>query len=267
MTVSATEQRALPVPIESTLRKLIWRARAAIVLRGVLATLAAALVGILAAMGIATRWLIVEPWQAYLLTALWLTAGAAAGFFMLVRPLARSFTLTGIARVAESRHPELQERISSTVELLFSRDAPADRGSASLIGALTAEASSDVRSVRPRKEITFRKARPFLYVFAAASAVIVALLAGFGGDAGRLLAKTVMPTLNLPNLYAGDLKVTTRPPGRVLPEGGRLEVIAEVTNPAVRRKLGTFSVHHSAFTYTDGRTVLKSLTIPVRLSA
>ena len=51
MTVSATEQRALPTPIESILRKLIWRARAAIVLRGVLATLAAALVGILAAMG------------------------------------------------------------------------------------------------------------------------------------------------------------------------------------------------------------------------
>ena len=237
MTVSATEQRALPTPIESTLRKLIWRVRAAIVLRGVLATLAAALIGILAAMGIATKWLIIEPWQAYLLTGLWLAAAAAAAYFMLLRPLARSFTLAAIARVVEARHPELQERISSTVELLSTSDAPAIRGSESLIRALAAEASSDARSVRPRKEISFRRARPFLYTFAAACAVIAALLASFGGDAGRLLAKTVMPTLNLPNLYAGDLKVTTDPPGRVLPEGGRLEVIAAVTNPGVRRKL------------------------------
>ena len=235
MTSTAIQREALPEGIQATLRRLIWRTRAAIVLRGVLATLAAAHIGILAAMGIRTQWIVVEPWQAYALTLGWLAAGAAMAYFMLVRPLARSFTLTGIARLIESRHPELQERISSTVELLSSTDAPEIRGSASLIRALAAEAGRDVRTVRPRKEITFRKARPFLYAFTAAAVVIVGLLVAFGADAGRLLAKTVVPTLNLPNFYAGDLKVS--PGNWVRPAGTRVEVSAEVTSGHSRGKL------------------------------
>ena len=236
MTGTVIQRDLLPAAIEETLRRLIWRVRAVIVLRGVLATLATGLIAILAAMGVRTQWIVVEPWQAYALTGGWLAAAATAAYLTLVRPLARSFTLAGIARTIEARHPELQERLSSTVELLASDDAPEIRGSDALIRALTRQAGQAVSTVRPRKEITFRRARPFLYTLTVAVAGIAAVLAIFGADAGRLLAKTVMPSLNLPNFYAGDLSVS--PGQRVIPAGARLEVTAEVTGSMARRKLG-----------------------------
>ena len=177
MTQTTSENKSLPATIETTLRGLIRRARLAIIVRGVLLTLAAAILGMLASMGIAVSWLPAEPWQHYALTFLWLGAAAVAAFVWLVRPLAKSFSLAGIARVIEQRHPELQERLSSTVELLGSADSPEIRGSQTLIDALAAEAVGDARTVRPKREITFRKVRPPLYVLGGAVAVIVVLLA------------------------------------------------------------------------------------------
>lgn len=223
---------SLPASIESTLRRLIWRSRAAITARGVLATLAAAALAVLVATLIAATWPIFEAWQHYALTLLWVAAGGATAVLLLVRPLARSFTLAGIARVIEQRHPELHERISSTVELLSSEDAPEIRGSEALIRALAVEAGEDARTVQPRREITFRGARPFLIVFAAAVAAIAALCA-FSGGMRKEFAKRLLPFLNLPNLYAEDLRIS---PGRdrVLAEGERLEVKVAVARVKVR---------------------------------
>ncbi|MHC4717817.1 MAG: hypothetical protein ACYS5V_12665, partial [Planctomycetota bacterium] len=226
-------------PIQRTLRKLIWRARLAMTLRGVFATLAAALIGILAAMGIAARWIIEDAWQDYALTGMWVLAAAVAAYFTLLRLLARAFTLPGIARVIEQRHPELHERISSTVELLTSPDAPEVRGSEALIHALAAEAGRDITTVQPRREITFRRARPPLIVLGVTVAVIVALLAIFPGSTSGLLAKTVVPVLNIGNIHAADIDVT---PGDkravVLAAGQSLEVTAALLrdDPAVRLK-------------------------------
>jgi len=222
MSVAGTEDTALMEPIESTLRRLIWRARAAILARGVLATLAAASLAVLVGMGVAVKWPVFEAWQHYCLTFFWVLAAAATAVVLLIRPLARSFTLAGIARVIEQRHPELHERISSSVELLTSGDSPEVRGSEALIRALAAEACRDVRGVQPRREITFRKARPFLIAFAAAAGVIAALCLASAGMR-KEFARRLLPFLNLPNLYASDLQIS---PGadRVLAEGERLEV-------------------------------------------
>lgn len=229
---TAAQDSALLAPIESTLRRLIWRARTAIAIRGVLATLAAAALAVLISTVIAARWPVFESWQHYALSLLWVAAGAAGAVVMLVRPLARSFTLAGIARVVEQRHPELHERISSTVELLHSEDSAEIRGSAALIHALATEAAKDARSVQPRREITFRKARPFLIALAGTGAVIGALCF-FSGGMRKEFAKRLLPFLNLPNLYAEDLKIT---PGRdrVLAEGERLEVKVAVQRVKVR---------------------------------
>ncbi len=237
MTQITAENKSLPAPIEATLRGLIRRVRLAIIVRGVLGTLAAAILGMLASMGIAVGWLPAEPWQHYALTFLWLAAAATAALVWLVRPLAKSFSLAGIARVIEQRHPELQERISSTVELLGSGDSPEIRGSQVLIDALAAEAVGDARTVRPKREITFRKVRPPLYVLVCAVAVVVVLLAIYPKPMGRLLAKTVAPYLNLPNVYADDLRIT--PGDCVLAEGMRLEVTVSVlrNNGAPRAKV------------------------------
>ena len=227
MTRAATENGQLLAPIEAKLRRLIWRARAAIALRGALATLAAASLAMLITVVIAVRWPFFEAWQHYALTCLWVGAGLGAAFVMLVRPLARSFTLAGIARVVEQRHPELHERISSTVELLNSSDAPEIRGSEALIHALATEAGQDVRTVRPRREITFRRARPFVIALAAVGAIIVVLCATSRGMRNEF-AKRLLPFLNLPNFHAGDLIIS---PGadRTVLAGERLEVTVSLT--------------------------------------
>ncbi|KKK77172.1 hypothetical protein LCGC14_2856290 [marine sediment metagenome] len=221
MTMVGTDRNdeRLLTPIRRTLAKLIWRTRLTISLRGIAAVLAAALIGILVAMGIAARWPIEEAWQDYALTGLWVVAAGATAYLMLVRPLARAFTLSGIARVIEQRHPELKERISSAFELLTSEDSPEVRGSEALIRALATEAVQDAGRVQPKREVTFRKARPPLILLAAAILVIASLVAISPHRAGRLLAKTVVPALNLPNFYAKDLHVT--PGAKVLAEGER----------------------------------------------
>ena len=213
-------------PIEARLREVIWRARAAIVVRGIFCTIAAMVAGILLAMVIAAKWLPVEPIQYYALTLLWVVAGIIVAFLTLVRPLARSFTLAGIARVVEQRHPELQERLSSTIELLESDDAPEIKGSQALLNALAHEAVSHVNIVKPRREINFKKALPPLYFLAGAVAILAVLFALYPAPVGRLLAKTVVPYLNLPNIYAEKLKVS--PGDCVLAEGMSLEVRASI---------------------------------------
>lgn len=226
MTRAAIENEAMLAPIEWTLRRVIWRARAAMVLRGTLATLAAAAGGILLAIGIAAQWMVIEAWQHYALTGLWVAAAAAAAVVTLVRPLARSFTLAGIARVIEQRHPELHERISSTVELLGSPDAPEIRGSDALIGALAEQAVGDIRTVQPRREISFRRARPFIIAFAVGAGAIAVLAAMFPKFVGPLLARTVAPHLNV-SPY--DHWIRVLPGEKVLPAGERLEITARVT--------------------------------------
>ncbi len=144
MTEIIYDEQTLLVPIQAKLRRLIWRTRAVLVLRGVACTLAAGLLAILAAMGVASHWLLTEAWQHYGLTAGWVVAAAVAAWLTLLRPMAQMFTLRGVARTLERRHPEMKERISSTVQLLASGDAPEVKGSALLIHAL-AKAVSAVR--------------------------------------------------------------------------------------------------------------------------
>jgi hypothetical protein len=67
-----------------------------------------------------------------------LTLTAAAAWSMLVVPLARPLTLTRMARVLETRHPDMQERISSALELAACGGADAERASGELIAAADA---------------------------------------------------------------------------------------------------------------------------------
>ncbi|MFW6108281.1 MAG: hypothetical protein ACOC8D_00565, partial [bacterium] len=138
----------VPEPIVRTLKRLIRRTRWLIVLRGACAVAAVAVGALLAVMAIDATVTLFSLWARWALTlsAYGVTAAAAAWF--LVRPLARSFTLPGIARAIEARHPELQERVSSAVELLTSSDAPEVRGSDQLIGALVEQATDNVQTIQ-----------------------------------------------------------------------------------------------------------------------
>ena len=132
--------RRLPKTIVRTLRLLILRARLAIAVRGIGTVMALAIGLLLVVMAIDACVVIFASPVRYALTLLALSATVVGMLLLLIRPLARRLTLDGIARAIELHHPELQERISSSVELLSSKDAPELRGSDALITALVNEA-------------------------------------------------------------------------------------------------------------------------------
>ncbi|HUT35270.1 MAG TPA: DUF4175 family protein [Planctomycetota bacterium] len=223
----------IPQAIVEKLTRLIRRVRWLIVLRGVCAIAATAIGSLLAVMAIdasVTLFSLTTRW-ALTLSAYGLTALAAAWF--LVRPLAHSFTLTGTARAIEAHHPELQERISSAVELLTSKDAPELRGSDELIRALVVQAADSARGLQPRREVTLRAARPYLVVAALVAAIFATVFVLWPDKARFLLTRATAPFINLPNLRARDLVVS--PGDCVILEGYPLHVEVEVPRRSARQ--------------------------------
>ena len=226
-------RRAVPKPIVQKLTRAIRRIRALIVLRGLCATVATALGALLVVMAIdATITIFSATWR-WLLSMAAYGAAIAVALWYLVRPLARSFTLAGIARAIELRHPELQEHISSAVELLTSDDAPELRGSDQLIAALVQQATANVQRIQPHREFTLRPARPFLIAAACVVGILVLLVAAWPDEALFLLKRASAPFINLPNLHARDLRVF--PGDKVVAEGERVEIAVVVPNRAVRK--------------------------------
>jgi hypothetical protein len=221
----------LPQPIARALRRLIHRVRGVILLRGVSAVIATAFGSLLLVMAIDAGFMLFSQWARWALTLMALGATLGVAAWLLVAPLARTITLTGIARAIEERHPELQERLSSTVELLTSRDIPELRGSEALIAALAAEASHDAQHMKPRSEIPLRSARPFILAALGIIAVLAALFLIYPAITTRLLQRAVAPFWNLPNIHADMLTVT--PGDAQLLEGQRLQVHVTVSSKHV----------------------------------
>ena len=224
--------RELPASIARALQRLIRRVRRVVLVRGISALVAALVGSLMLVMAIDASIVLFSQWSRWVLTLSALAFSAGVAIWFLILPLARTITMTGIARFIETRHPELQERLSSAVELLTSKDAPEIRGSEALIGALAAEATQDADRMRPRAEIPLKSARPFLVAAVGIVAIFVAIFE-FYPNAHDLFLRAVAPYLNLPNVKASMLRVT--PGDATLAEEQRLEVEADVANLAVKR--------------------------------
>jgi len=233
MTTNATINAAgpLPDPIIRTLRRMVRRARLVILLRGVFAVAAVAAGAVLTVMAVDYAVTIRADWPRWVLSILAVGAVALTLLWFLVRPLARSLTLAGIARAIETRHPELHERISSAIELLSSPDAPALRGSDALIAALAAEATRDARGVQIKREVTLRSVRPFIIAAASVAVVFAGLFVAQPEAAGRLLRRAVAPHRDYANAHAWQLTVS--PGDATVAAGDRLTIEVVVANEHV----------------------------------
>jgi hypothetical protein len=234
----------VPEAIIRKLRGVIGRGRTVTLLRGAAATLVVATACLLAVMGVdywvvifsnAARWsMSLAAFGATLLAGLWLIA----------RPLARRRGLTAAARAVESRHPQFMERLSSTVELLTSTDAPALRGSDELIAVLAGQASCDAEALIPGREISFRGAAWPMAAAAAVLGVLAGLLVLWPNQAGMLLRRAMLEnvsrvsatSLKITRVAAADLKAWNRDGiDYVMLAGGRLRVELTVADQAVTK--------------------------------
>ncbi|MFP6753979.1 MAG: DUF4175 family protein, partial [Pirellulaceae bacterium] len=160
-----------------------------------------------------------------------LLAGILASIYVfLVRPLSYSFSLAGIARMIELRHPELEERLSSAVELLTTSDSTELRGSAALISELAREASGQVLTVDPRREFSFRTAGRVFSIMLILTGVLTVTMMLWPRQTFRLVSRLVVPFVNTDNMQAVDMVII---PGDVtVAEGDSVRI--EVAVPDLR---------------------------------
>jgi len=225
--------RQLPQPIVDKLQSLINRARRLMLIRGLFATLAVALVCILIIMGIDAAVTLFSDSLRWALSLTGLAITCIAAWCFLVRPLSRRLTLTHIARVIETRHPELQERISTAVELMSSDDPDSIRGSAELIDEVVNSAVIDVADVSPEKEFAPARSRRPLYVVVGIAIFLLLLAAIFPRHVGVLFARAVAPFLDIGNAYANTL--TVKPGDLRVAIGEPVEIEISIQNDKIRR--------------------------------
>lgn len=197
----------LPQPILDKLQSMIRRVRRLLFIRGLFATLAVALVCLLAIMAVDATITLFSTTSRWILSLAGLAATLVAAWWFLVRPLSRRFTLTKMARILEIRHPELQERISTAVELLASEDPESIRGSQELISAVVDSAVDDVATVDPKTEFKPARSKKFMVATAVCGGIIALLLAIWPQQAWTLLTRALAPFLDIGNAYADTLVV------------------------------------------------------------
>jgi len=268
MTTGNTEPAALelPQPILDRLNKAIRRIRRIMFLRGTLAVAAVALGAILAIMAIDAATMIFSTAVRWGMTLAALGGVIATAYGFLFRPLAKKWNPQRVARLLETRHPEMQERISSAIELLSMSGPGTYRGSERLLARLVEEAGADVGHISPNKEFTMRTAKPYQIAVATAAAILVLLFALSPATTTRLFARAVIPSLRLGNAYAGMMRVT--PEDVTIPEGDPVRIEARVSNGRVLRAElrseladGTKAVERMQREETDGGSLF-SITIP-----
>lgn len=223
---SAAGAATLPDQIVWALRELIRRRRTAIVIRGLCATAGASGLALLCVMALDAAMVLFSAWPRWTLSGAWAAVTLLAAYVTILLPLAKSFTLTGMARIIEGRHPEMHERISSALQLLSSPDRPELRGSDQLIAALAVQATTEALALQPRREITLAAAKPFAIAAGAALAILMILFIAWPDRTRQLFVRAIAPGANLPNIQAADLLV--QPGSITIAQGSRLQVQATV---------------------------------------
>ncbi|MFP6574189.1 MAG: DUF4175 family protein, partial [Pirellulaceae bacterium] len=222
----------VPQPIVKKLQALIRRARLVAVVRGLLAVIAATLGALLVAMAVDATITIFSSTGRWVLSLAALASVLATGYWFLIRPLARTFTLQGIARLIETRHPELEERLSSAVELLSSPDAPELKGSELMIAELAKEATGQATIVVPEREFSFDTVRKYLVAVLSTAALLLFAWVLWPESTSRLVNRIMVPFADIGNVRETDMVII--PQDIVLARGDSLRVEVTVKDDRVR---------------------------------
>lgn len=217
----------LPPELSATLQRATRRIKRILLLRGVLAVTATALIALLAIIAIDASFVLYSQLLRLGLSLLGLSAVVWVAMRQLVRPLLQPYSPAKIATLIEQRHPELEERLSTVVELL-SMPETRERGSEQLVSLITEAAEADARSVSPKREFTGRTIKPKLVVAAIAMGTVILLFAIWPTQLSLLCLRALAPFAELDNLFASHLHV--KPGSVTMLIGDPLEVDASIGN-------------------------------------
>nr|WP_240963716.1 DUF4175 family protein [Luteolibacter luteus] len=229
--------------VRSGIRRAQWMRGgflvATVALGGLLAIMAAD--HLLAPLPVAARWVMFGAWVAAILVA------GCAG----LRPLIRKIGLVQVARWIEGRHPEIEERMSTVMEL-SGGDAGA---SADLLAELARAANEDVGRVDAKAEMKAAGAGKRWAKPAAALAVLTLLLfAVWPKEVSRLAVRAVAPFSKVGN--AAAVKFELKPGNVELLEGDAIEIVANYEGHAdkleVVMEMGATGIEVTQPMYPEG---------------
>ena len=210
---------AMPDKVKALLDASVRRVRRIYLLRGIAATLAAAIAATLAAMSVDSCFTLYSDAARWLLSAALYACVLAAAWLFLARPLSRRLDARRMAKILDARHPEHEECLTTLVELVDSAARGDGRPgfSEDLVGILSAKAAAAAAAVDAEREFT---SRTIIRRLKALGAIALLLLLSFvlaPHLAGRLFVRAVAPWVDVGNLYSGDIAVK---PGDVVALAG-----------------------------------------------
>ncbi|MGB1260869.1 MAG: hypothetical protein ACPG6P_12555, partial [Akkermansiaceae bacterium] len=180
----------LPTQITDNLRAVLKRVRRLQISRGILSVLTITLTAILIIMAVDFFFAPVPVLVRWLLFGALILALSSSFYQLFWKPLSRKIELLQVARWLEVRHPEIQERISTALELSGSDNQGI---SSSLLEEIIAEAETDVKAINPQIEVRARRVRAWLWPALGIAAVFALLFAIWPSQTGRLLVRAVAP--------------------------------------------------------------------------
>ena len=148
-------QTSIPPEITNGLSSLRRRIRWIQLIRGLLKTASVVLIGLLAIVALDFFLAPLPSWARTTLFFGWIIASGLAAIIFIAKSLLTKISLVKLARWLEERHPEVQERISTALEL---SDHP-EGISPELLLELSNEAVADIGTVDPNEEVAGSRVR------------------------------------------------------------------------------------------------------------
>ncbi len=194
---------SLPVELQQKLSRLQSRIRTLNLFRG------AGKVAVVVVIACALALLMDAQWQMsdtarVLLTLASLGAIAGSGWYWLIRPLSNATTNAELAAIVERSHPELMERLSSTVELNSPESESSFRGSRYMRDALTDETVAAVSKVEIPQSVPIQQTQRWAITGLTALILLLAPFFWLGSGYSLLWARFFNPRGNYDratNLY------------------------------------------------------------------
>ena len=210
--------------VRSSIRRAQWTRGgllvATVMLGGLLSMMA--LDHFLAPLPQAARWAMFGVWVLGTLVA------AAIG----LRPLLRKIGLVQVARWIEGRHPEIEERMSTVLELAGSHGGVSE----GLLEELAKSAGEDVDKVDARAELkAVGAAKKWARPATALAAMLLLIFIVWPQEAARLAVRAVAPFSTLGN--AAAVKFSVKPGNVELLEGDALDITVSYDGPAKQLEL------------------------------
>ncbi|MGN0843850.1 MAG: hypothetical protein ACI4QT_01365, partial [Kiritimatiellia bacterium] len=211
----------LPPEIASKLRAANRRITSIVFWRGLFAVFCTLQLAIASVMLIDAMVVIFSVWVRWLLTLGIVAVTLRVTWVMLIKPLGTKRTPSSLARLLERGHPELEERLSTVVELLADPTAVSEGGQ-ELLNVVKDSAILDAGDISPRREFTMSSVKPKVVVAVSIFAIFAILFICWPKSVGRLMLRAVAPNLEVDNLYADSLQVA--PGDAVILEGTPFQV-------------------------------------------